>query len=159
MELNKKKKIILGIIFILIILIAVLIFFLSHKNSNGILFRKTYVNNAWDHKDYGYVIYSNGIIKEYDNINKTRKLRKGKLTESELKELKQLSVKVEDEYVKDTKRKMFDAGLSVYEIYNTKSHKWIVLRKFGDEMGSNDSEESQKILELTQKLYEKYIEQ
>ena len=143
------------VIAILIIRFFIIIIFMM----NGILFRKTYVNNAWDHKDYGYVIYSNGIIKEYDNINKTRKLRKGKLTESELKELKQLSVKVEDEYVKDTKRKMFDAGLSVYEIYNTKSHKWIVLRKLGDEMGSNDSEESQKILELTQKLYEKYIEQ
>ena len=158
-KLNKKKKIILGILFICIILIVALILFSYHDNESNdeVLFRYSYESRAWDPVDFGFVIYNNGIIEEYDNI-KDRELKKGKLTKKELKELQDLSLKVKDECVFDQEYIFFDAGTIDYEIYNNKLSKWILLKRSGSSKCINNSKESQKILELIKELYYKYID-
>lgn len=54
---------------------------------------------------------------------------------------------------------MYDAGDSTEQIYNIETGESILLRKGGNTAGENNTEESIRILELTDELYEKYIEE
>ena len=153
---KNKKVLIIIVIIILVLCIAVGIMF-GVKNNENALFVHSYENNAWESTSYGYIIYSDGTIKEYDDFNDNKELKKNKLTKNELDELKELANKVQDKFEVDNSFPMFDAGTIVNKIYNDKLNKWIILDKSGDDNGSKDSEESKKIKELVDKLYEKYI--
>lgn len=166
MENNKnnssKQKLVLGSIFACFILIVIVsIFLLFTKNnsrSKTIIFRHSYINGAWGYSDYGYVIYDNGVIEEYSNSDTDEELKSAKINNNELNELLSLSKSVKNKYEKDTSGFILnDAGLITKEIYNENLEKWIILSKSGDTFGSNNTEESLKILELTSELHEKYL--
>ena len=157
-QLSKKTKLSLGIIICIIIISIVSIVLYLNSKSNNILFKSSYENYAWGARSYGYYIYSNGDIKEYDNYDNDRKLKSAKISSEELTQLKELAGMVEDKYEVDTSMgQMFDAGTSTEQIYNSKLSKWVILSKFGDSMSRNSTETSQKILELTNQLYNKYL--
>ena len=153
---KNKKVLIIIVIIILALCIAVGIMF-SVKNNKKALFIHSYENYAWRSTSYGYIIYSDGTIKEYDDFNDNKELKENKLTKDELDELKKLANKVQDKFEVDNSFQLFDAGTTVDKIYNDKLNKWIILDKRGNDNGSNNSEESKKIQELVDKLYEKYI--
>ena len=160
-QLSKKAKISLEIIIcIIIISIISIVLYLNSKSNNNILFKSSYENYAWGARSYGYFIYFNGDIKEYDDYDNDRKLKSAKISNEELAQLKELASMVEDKYENDTSMgQMFDAGISTEQIYNNKLSKWIVLSKYGDSMGRNSTETSKKILELTNQLYNKYLKE
>lgn len=99
-----KKKLLFGIIIFSIAIIFSLIIFIINKNNNHILFRCSYENHAWGSKHYGYIIYSNGKIEEFDSYNEDKELKKAKISKEELKELTRLLLLVKDEYHENTSR-------------------------------------------------------
>lgn len=153
-KLSKKSIFLFGIILLCIIILTIIFF--KHKN-NSILFKSTYMNGAWEPTSYGYFIYSNGIIKEYDDYNKDKELKSAKLTVEELNQLKELANKVKDKYEKNEKFQMFDAGISSQQIYSQRLGRWIVLSNSGDTNGSNNTEISKEILNLIETIYNKYL--
>lgn len=157
-DLSNKSKLLFGII-ICITLIAVIVTILYFNNKHSsILFQFSHENYAWTPTSFGYNIYSNGVIKEYDNYNEEKELKSAKITKEELNQLKELANKVEDKYEKDNSGfQMFDAGTTTKQIYSERLSKWIVLSKSGDTMGSNSTEISKEILNLTKQLYDKYL--
>ncbi len=161
---SKKTKIILGIICIIIIVTVSIFLYLNIKDdinikNASILFESSYKNYAWGKQKYGYYIYSNGYIKQYDDYNKDKKLKSAKISREELSQLKELANMVEDKYEKSSIPGTYDGGTFSKQIYNENLSKWIVLSKTGDSMGKNSTEESKRILELTNQLYDKYIKE
>lgn len=65
--------------------------------------------------------------------------------------------KVENEFIIDDKWKAYDVGSSTGKIYNSKKKEWIPLEEFGYSRGKNYCEEAQEIIELIDKLKEKYF--
>ena len=129
-----------------------------NSKDNNILFKSSNKSYAFGARSFGYYIYSNGDIKEYDDYDNDRKLKSAKISSEELTQLKKLASMVEDKYEKDTSMgQVLDAGTSTKQIYNSKLSKWVILSVFGDSMGRNSTETSQKILELTNQLYNKYL--
>jgi len=108
------------------------------------------------HVDRGFYIYSNGIIEEYDNYDKSRKLKSAKITSKELHELKSLADEVEDKYKKENSG-WNDAGIASKQIYNNKKSKWIKISERGDSVGNNTTEKGKEILNLTNQLCDKYL--
>lgn len=157
-KLSKKSKLILGIVICIITIAIILTILFFYKKSNSILFKSTYMNAAWTPTSYGYLIYSNGIIKEYDDYNEDKDLKSAKITNEELNKLKELANIVEDKYEKDDRFQMFDAGVSTKEIYSETLERWVVLSKSGDTMGRNNTETSEEILNLIAELYNKYLD-
>lgn len=147
---KKQRMLLIGIILIVIV-IAIALYLKAQFYSP--LYRSSHVNFAWGSVSFGYTIYSNGIIEEYDDYNKDKKLKKGKISSEELEKLKNLADLVNDEYKRNNSFQMFDAGVTTKEIYSPRLKKWVVLSKWGDKMGNNSSKESQEILELTEDLY------
>lgn len=156
-KLNTKSKVLVGIVMcIFAIAIILIILYFNHKNSS-VLFRFSHENYAWSPTSYGYSIYSNGIIEEYDDYNEDEELKKAKITNEELNKLKELANKVEDKYEKNDKIQLFDAGTSTRKIYSDRLGKWIILSKGGDSMGKNNTETSIEILEFVEELKQKYL--
>lgn len=153
----KKEKRLIYIIFIMLIVI-ISAFILINKNKKE-LFIYSYRNSAWGYRNYGYIIYTDGTIKEYDYADESRELKSAKISQEELNSLKELANEVDDEYEKDNSMVIYDAGLTTEEIYNSKTKRWIVLSKWGDAMGSNNSEEAKKILKIVHELYNKYLDE
>ena len=155
-----SKKIIIGIIIILIIMAIILLLYFRNNSSN-ILFKSSYTNHAWGYANYGYIIYSNGIIQQYDHSNEKRieNPKKDKITKEELNQLKKLSNKVEDKYENDNSGipPMNDGGISEKAIYSSRLSKFVILSRSGDSLGKNATDTSKEILELTEKLYNKYL--
>ena len=153
---NKKIFIIIVIIILVLCIAAGIIF--SVKNNKRALFIHSHKNYN-SGTNYGYIIYSDGTIEEYEGFNYNKEL-KNKLTKSELNELKELANNVQDKF--EVYNDMWlqtplDVGTTVNEIYNDKLNNWIILDKSGGENGGNNSEESKRIKELVDMLYEKYI--
>lgn len=170
-HLSKKAKII--IISILLIISFVIVLFLYNINNNQIIFINSHENNAWAPVSYGYRIYANGIIEEYNNYNSDTELKKAKLNKEDLKKLKSLANSVNSNYIDGVNPESLfhsaksitvilseasDAGLTEKKIYNNKEKKWIVLYQCGNMMGYNDTEETWEIIELTEQLYKKYLQ-
>ena len=153
---KKRKKLVLISMVIIVVLVIVLLLFIFLKCNKEELFIHSYENYAFAPTNYGYIIYSDGTIKEYDDYHHRKNLKKQKITEEELAELKVLANKVKkDQYKKDDNRtNLSDMGSSTTKIYNSQSKEWIILY---DWIGSNNSEESQKIRKLTVELYQKYL--
>ena len=56
-------------------------------------------------------------------------------------------------------KKDFVEGIDyVITIRNSKEKKWITLYQYSDTIGYNNTEETKEIIELTELLYEKYLE-
>lgn len=157
MEIKKKKKVILLMIAICMVIIIGLAIYLNKQNRTE-LYKNSYENAAWGQQNYGYIIYSDGTIEEFDYFNTDRELKKDKISKEELKNLKELANLVEDKYEKSTSMgPMMDAGYHKDEIYSQRLNKWIVLSTSGDSFGSNSTEESKKILELIKSIKNKYL--
>ena len=170
-HLSKKAKII--IISILLIISFVIGLFLYNINNNQIIFINSYENNAWVPASHGYIIYANGTIEEYDNYNSDTELKKAKINKEDLKKLKSLANSVNSNYIDGINPESLfhsannitvilseasDAGLTEKKIYNDKEKKWVVLYQCGDIMGYNDTEETWEIIDLTEQLYKKYLQ-
>lgn len=166
---KKKIAIISSIIIILEIVLIILIKLIV--TNKAAIFIHSHQNYARVRNKSGYIIYNNGTIREFDEANTNKKLKYAKITDDELTQLKVLADLVKENYVSDddpnywlnpegTKFRMekwFDAGITEKKIYNSIDKKWITLYTNGDKMGYNDTEESKKIIELTNELYKKYI--
>lgn len=128
-----KRKVILGSIVILIVAIISMlgiIYVLRKDNGQQPLYEDSYENNAWGYVNYGYTIYENGLIKQYDNSKEKRiqELKEAVLTKDELSKMKEFANKIEDKFeVDDSSMIVFDAGLTIRKIYNKKLGKWITL--------------------------------
>ena len=169
----KKKKIMIAVMTIIILILGMItIILINRKDTNKVaIFTHSHENNAWSPVSYGYTIYDDGTIKEYDNYNTDKELKIAKITDDELIQLKDLANLVDVKYTSGVNPEsilnpnsfasgmisMFDAGVTEKKIYNSKDKKWITLYKFGDTMGYNNTEETKEIIELTDLLYEKYI--
>lgn len=153
---KKRKKLVLISMVIIVVLVIVLLLFIFLKGNKEELLIESYINYAFAPTNYGYIIYSDGTIKEYDDYHHLKNLKKQKITEEELAELKELANKVKkDEYKKDDNHiNMVDMGGSTAKIYNSQSKEWIILY---NSAGSNNSEEAQKIKKLMVELYQKYL--
>ncbi len=166
-----KKKIIsiVIIISIIIILEIIIVLLMKWKNTKAELFISSYDYPKM--VSYGYKIYVDGTIREYD-INKSKEeLKVAKIKNYELTQLKNLTNLVETNYIKGLNpiSKFYpntpygrivavdDAGIEEKRIYKSVDKKWITLYKFGDEMGYNDTEETKRIIELTNQLEKKYL--
>lgn len=127
-KISKKVKILLGITTFLAIIVALIILYLNNYSSrtDRILFQYSYTNYAWAPTSRGYYIYSNGIIKEYDDYNEDKELKSAQITKEELEQLKELANKVEDKYEREESA-WCDAGTSTKQIYSTRLSKWIML--------------------------------
>ncbi len=158
---SKKIKMIILIVVVCIITgIVGTIIFLKGKEKEPI-FKYSYENHTWEDSKNGYIIYFNGDIEEYDEYAKPEDLKKAKLSKDEIKQLKELANKVEDEYQEyDIEISGAGLGKSVDEVYSKRLKKWITLSKMEDDGsgGGNLSETGESILDLTSTVYEKYIE-
>lgn len=148
-----KKKFVLISIAIIIALVIVLLLFMFFRSNKEELFICSYKNYNYN---YGYIIYSDGTIKEYDEYNHKKNLKKENITNEELAELKELANKVKDEYKEKDTIHWPDMGGYTEKIYNSQSKKWIILDSSDV---SNNSEEGQKIEKLIAELYQKYLNQ
>lgn len=154
---KKNKKIIVLIIIVCIFAIIGIVICLKMQPKDA-LYISSYQNSAWGQQDYGYIIYSDGTIKEYDSYNTDKELKKSKISKEELKRLKELSNLVEDKYEKSTSNiQIMDAGYSKEEVYNRKLDKWVVLSTFGNSNGANSTEEGKEILELVRSIENTYL--
>lgn len=169
--LSRKAKIIM-VISILLIMSFIIGLFLYNINNKQIIFINSYENNAWAPVSYEYRIYANGVIEEYDNNNSDTELKKAKISDEDLKKLKDLANSVNSNYINGinpesllnpdslavTLGEASDVGLTEKKIYDGKERKWIVLYQYGNIMGYNDTEETKEIIELTEQLYIKYLQ-
>ena len=169
-NLSKKIKILIVVLSIIAIAIIISLILINSK----VIFINSYDGNhaCWGTVSYGYKIYDNGIIEEYYEYNNDKELKKVKISKDELTKLKKLANSVESKYTKElnpesilhpnsfkgSMEAMSDAGVTEKKIYNNKKNKWITLYQFGYTMRYNDTEETKEIIELTEQLYEKYIE-
>lgn len=172
---NLSKSIIIGIIVSVIIvgIIITISIFTKKENNKEAIYKNSHENYAWTPISYGYVIYDDGTIKEYDNYDTNKELKTAIINDDELTQLKDLANLIKDEYTAGINPEsvlnpnsmmgaiggMDDAGITEKQIYNNKEQKWITLYKFGDSMGYNNNEETRKVIELTNQLYEKYLGQ
>lgn len=155
-KLSKKIKLVSGIAISLIVIATIIVLLYLKDNSNRILFKSLYTNYAWDTISRGYYIYSNGVIKEYDDYNEDRELKSARITNGELNQLKKLANKVENAYEKKDNA-WFDAGTLTKQIYSNRLSMWVVLSQNGDSMVCNSTETSKEILKLTNELCDKYL--
>lgn len=170
-NLSKKIKIVIGVLIITVVVIIISLI-LINKFNNKVIFINSHDNYAWEPVSYGYKIYDNGIIEEYDKYDNDDELKRAKISNEELTKLKELADSVESNYTKKLNPEsilhpnsfagamevMWDAGVTEKKIYNNKENKWITLYEYGDTMGYNNTEETKEIIELTEQLYEKYLE-
>lgn len=169
-KVSKKIKIIIGVLIIIVVGIIISLL-LINKFKSKVIFINSHENYAWSPVSYGYKIYNNGIIEEYDEYDNEEELKRAKISNEELMKLKELADSVEADYTKKLNPQsilnpnsfaaamevMWDAGVTEKKIYNNKEDKWITLYQYGDTMGYNNTEETKEIIELTEQLYEKYL--
>ena len=156
MQLFKKRSLLLGVIISIIVLILLVV--LYNVKKNNVLFQSSYENYAWNNRSYGYKIYRNGVISEYDDYDHSRQLKSAKITNEELIQLKELVNMVKDKYeVESGSVHTIDAGVTTVKVYSSKLSKWVILSRHGDQVGVNSSDVSQEILEFTNQLYNKYL--
>ena len=165
---QSKKRIVVVVVSIIVICVIARIIYAF----NGPLYKMEHTNHAWGYQNHGYVIYKNGTIKEFDKSrdkNPEEKLQKAQISKEELQELKSLASQVKDEYSNVSAIKEMwgnqiieippacDAGVTIKKIYSNRFMKWVYLSKNGDALGENTDPVAEDILELTNKLYEKYL--
>ena len=165
-----KKKIISLVIIISIIVVLEIIVVLL-KNPKAELFISYHYNSPWVRGSNGYKIYNDGRIEEYNTEKTKTELKVAKITNYELTQLKKLAMLVRTNYIEGLNpiSKFYpnspygrlgavaDSGIEEKRIYKSAVKKWITLYKFGDEMGYNDTEETKRIIELTNQLEKKYL--
>lgn len=150
----KKIK---GLWIVIIIILAVILLVLYFKNkSNQAIFNSSYESYSNGYMSNGYIIYSNGIIKEH-NADRNTKIKSSKISNEELKELKKLIKTIQEQYEDRTFQKHeieIDKGSITKSIYSDEMNKWIILSSSSK---INSSENCLEILSLTEDLYNKYL--
>lgn len=123
----KKIK---GLWIVIIIILAVILLVLYFKNkSNQAIFNSSYESYSNGYMSNGYIIYSNGIIKEHNTDGNT-KLKSNKISKEELRELKELIKTIEEQHEEKTLQKheiVIDIGSTTKSIYSNEMKKWIIL--------------------------------
>lgn len=169
-KISKKSKIIIVIIVILLVIGAISGGVLYYRN-NQVIYINSYENNAWGNRSSELKIFANGIIEGYYNYNGETKTKRAKISDEDLKKLKDLSNMVNDNYKEGLNPESIlnpnslseimaganDTGFTEEKIYSNKEKKWIILYQSGDIMGYNDTDETKEIIELIEQLYTKYI--
>ena len=147
-----KKKIIISIMIVIITILSITIVFNTYNSK--VLFQA--IGQSWSqgYHSWGYIIRFNGVIERQDSqelISKAKIIGK-----EELNQLKELANKVEDSYyiVKEKLTVDIDRGSITYQVYSKRLSKWVVL---SSEDAKNSTDTSSEILELTNKLYNKYL--
>lgn len=150
----KKIK---GLWIVIIIVLAVMLLVLYFRNkSNQAIFDSSYESYSNGYMSNGYIIYSNGIIKEH-NADRNTKIKSSKISNEELKELKKLIKIIQEQYEDRTFQKHeieIDKGSITKSIYSDEMNKWIILSSSSK---INSSENCLEILSLTEDLYNKYL--
>ena len=153
----------------IIIIISLFLLKITINSNNDIIFKEEYTNDAWSHNDYGYYIYKDGTIKQYDNSKPKvySKLNEAKISKDELKELIKLAKTINDEIkIIDTKNgslldrmsaTAYDAGMTQYSVYSDNLAKFILLREASPTPKINTSDNTEKLLNYTDTLYNKYL--
>ena len=126
--------------------------------TENLLFKYSYISHGRYNISYGFYIFNDGKIKEYDDYDKSRKLKKDQLDEEEIQKLYELSTLVKDEFETDKSVPIHDIGISTTQIYNEKLSKWVMLTSGGDSLGRNSTKESEEILDLIKKITKKYLD-
>lgn len=154
---EKVSKLILIILAISILLLAITVpLIIFNKNSEEqILFKFSYENNSWKSKKYGYNIYFNGTIESYDKYDESKN-KSAQITNEELEQLKKYADAIDDKYKSNNDRN-YDAGKSIYQVYNSELAKWIIVKKGGVVTGVNESKLSEKLVDFVDELYNKYL--
>lgn len=169
---NKKrldKKIKISIAIIMVIISTVIVSLVVIKNNTYILYSEDYSNYSWGFVSYGYTIYNDGRIEEYNSKKTDEELSKAKISREELRKLKELINKTQDKYNGNINPMTtaieqgslvlnvgMDVGTLKQKIYKKKENKWITLYKSGNPMGYNEVDETAEILKLVESLYNKY---
>lgn len=156
-NLSKRPKLVIGIIVCIVCIIAIIVTLLITNVNNRVLFVSSHQSYAWGYVSLGYTIYSNGVIKEFNSNKNESELKSAKISKDELNQLKELANQVEDKYKKSDMAFTTDAGTTEKRIYSERLSKLVLLSKSGDTEGYNSSDASKEILELTNKLYYKYL--
>ena len=126
--------------------------------TENLLFKYSYISHGRYNISYGFYIFNDGKIKEYDDYDKSRKLKKEQLAEEEIHRLYELSTLVQDVFITDKKSQILDRGISTSQIYNRELSKWILLSSTGDSNGRNHTQISNEILELINEITQKYLD-
>ena len=146
-----------GLWIVIIIVLAVMLLVLYFRNkSNQAIFNSSSESYSNGYMSNGYIIYSNGIIKEH-NTDGNKKLKSNKISKEELKELKKLIKTIKEQYEEKTLQKheiVIDGGSITKSIYSNEINKWIILSSSSK---INSSENCLEILSLTEELYNKYL--
>lgn len=150
-----KKKIIITIFVVCIIGIIVTINYINGKRA---LYTKE-INSYNTGRFYGYTIYMDGTLKENNSKKTEKELIKTKISKEELRKLKELANKLEDNYQeKDSEYTIFDAATIYESMYSQRKSKWIKLEMTSaTTYGYNDSDVAEEILNLTDSIHKKYI--
>lgn len=166
-EENKKisiiKKVIIGIVIVIIgIVLSLVIINIQGKE----IYWKYHVNCSWGYFSEEVKIYDNGIIERYCNGELVKKV---KISEEELNELKRLANLVEDNYTEEVKSttfksdfdygggKLSDSGTTTVCVYNSKKNHWYTISESSDIKGIKGEGYATEIKELEKQLYMKYI--
>lgn len=163
---NKNKIfVILGIIILVLVLFFIDKNFINKSNqysylSNdaNMIYKHTYKNYAWSTQEHYFIIYKDGTILDYKNYNGETEYKIDKIKKEELQELKNLANKIEDNFTPSDSH-LEDGGNNIKEIYNETLNKWVILSKFGDTNGKNETLNSKLIIDLVNKLEDTYLEE
>lgn len=145
----------LWIVIIIVLVVMLLVLYFRNK-SNQAIFNSSYESYSNGYMSNGYIIYSNGIIKEH-NTDENKKIKSNKISKEELKELKQLINTINEQYNEKTLQPNeieIDKGSTTKSIYSNEKNKWIILSSSSK---INSSENCIEILSLTEELYNKYL--
>lgn len=146
----------LWIVIIIVILVIALVLYLKNQ-SNQAIFNSSYESYSNGYMSSGYIIYSNGIIKEHNTDGNT-KLKSNRIIKEELKELKQLINTINEQQYEEKSLQPneieIDKGLTTNSIYSNEMNKWIILSSSSK---INSSENCLELLSLTEELYNKYL--
>ena len=133
----KKKKVKI-IISISIIISFVIVLFLYNINNKKIIFINSYENNAWAPISHGYRIYANGTIEEYDNYNSDTDVKKAKISNEDLKKLKNLANSVNSNYIDGVNpESLFHPANSFYVIFSEASDSGLTEKKIYNDKEKN----------------------
>jgi len=148
------KKRFLFILWIIIVICGIVaILFIFHKNNKKVLFEQYSFSNI-SGKNYGYVIYIDGTIQKSEKPKEIKKI-----DDEELRQLIQLSSEINANDYATNYSSFYGEQTSYAKIYNNKNNSYIELTySSGNSYKYNTSEATNKILELADELYNKYLD-
>lgn len=166
----KKKYVKILVIALFTILIIILFVLLIHLNNKKIIVEDSYINWAWGFVYRGTIICDDGSIYEFSMNDKRYKYLKsykdlklniailnnktkyvGKISEEDLKKIKELSKDIKSENFQKNESGGCDMGQHSIDIWNYDLNKRITLYTFGDWRGSNSSKNTNELINIIKK--------